>query len=317
MSSYKRIIWSANDPGGANAVVPVVEALLSRGDEVVGVVTGPALTVAQQKNLPHAPEPPWRPDVFLSGTSAALDSVDKKLLGALQGVPSVYVMDFWNNYRARFAEVLPTKLCVIDEESKRDAIADGIPPQSIKVTGNPHFDHFADRITRTREDLALVLFISQPIRADDGGKYGFDEFRALEDVIASLPAGYRLGLRLHPRDERRKFDAYLNERVFLTEGELEETLSRAGLVIGMFSPVLIQAAVAGKAVLSYEPGLVGEDPLPTNRLRLTRCAHSAEELRVALELYSFGTWSASRVDIRSLWPSGATERVVQVVDSLR
>jgi len=316
MSSSKRILWSANDPGGANAVMPVIEALLRRGDEVVGVVTGPALEITQQKKLPVALESPWRPDLFLAGTSGTLDSVDKQLLRTLRNAPSVYVMDFWNNYRMRFAETLPTRLCVIDEPSKRAAIAEGLPAESLVVTGNPHFDHFADRVTRDHEDHTLLLFISQPIRADDGGKYGFDEYRALEDVIASLPPGYRLGIRLHPRDNKHQFDAYLNNRVFVTEGTLEETLSRAGLVIGMFSPVLIQAAVAGKAVLSYEPGLIGEDPLPTNQLGLTHCVHSVEELSTEMESYHSGARSHSRADISMLWPPGATKRVVQVVDSL-
>src|SRR3989338_9378507 len=152
MSSSKRILWSANDPGGANAVVPVVEALVRRGDDVVGVVTGPALEIAQQKKLPVALESPWRPDLFLAGTSGALDSVDKQLLRTLRDTPSVYVMDFWNNYRMRFTEILPTRLCVIDEQSKKDAIADGLSAESIVVTGNPHFDHFADKISKSGED---------------------------------------------------------------------------------------------------------------------------------------------------------------------
>ena len=84
----------------------------------------------------------------------------------------------------------------------------------------------------------------------------------------------------------------------------------------MFSPVLIQAAVAGKAVLSYEPGLIGEDPLPTNQLGLTHCVHSVEELSTEMESYHSGARSHSRADISMLWPPGATKRVVQVVDSL-
>ena len=42
MNSPKRVLVSANDPGGANAIVPVVQALIARGDTVCGIVTGPA-----------------------------------------------------------------------------------------------------------------------------------------------------------------------------------------------------------------------------------------------------------------------------------
>ena len=282
--------------------MPVVEALVARGDEVGEHIANPA--------------------IFLAGTSVSPDSADKKFLESHPEVPSVYVLDFWGNYRMRFtvasgALLVPTVFCVIDESAKRGAIAEGIPADHIVVTGNPYFEHFADRVTRAHEEKGRVLFISQPIRADAGAAYGFDEYQALEDVKSEIERldGLELAIQLHPRDDVHKFDHYLGTTTALSTDPLDHALSRAGLVVGMFSPVLIQAAAAGKPVLSYQPGGT-RDPLPTNRLGLTRKASGREQLREALAEYAAGTYQSAPVRVGDLWPKGATERIVNVIDRL-
>lgn len=337
MSLPKRILWSANDPGGMNAIAPVIRALLLRGDAVSGIATGPAVAIANYQDLPVADASGYgseelelavqaaRANVFLAGTSAG-DSIDKKIFRLIPHTPSVYVLDFWSNYRMRFSTqgehlgYLPTFICVMDELARQEMLADGIPDDIIRVTGNPHTEHFTEGITREREDAHEILFISQPMREVDGLKYGFDEYVALEHVsraVQVLPEPYCLHIRLHPKDEPHKFDRYLNERVAIaTEGTLEAALSAAGLVIGMFSPVLIQAAAAGKRVVSYEPGLIGSDPLATNRMGLTRKLSSEDELRDALAVYARGEWRSAQLDPSALWPKGAAERILQIVDTL-
>lgn len=314
-----KILWSANDPGGANAVIPVAQALVARGDTVAGVATGPALAIAKAKGLAVYDTPPFAPDLFLAGTSIG-DSVDEGIFRTLGSTPTVYVMDFWGNYKSRFTKdgidlnYLPTKVCVIDEQSKKDAMAEEIPEDRLEVTGNPHFDHFVDGITRTAEDKRLVVFASQPIIDDVGHAYGFDEYAALEDLIALLPQEHYVEIRLHPRDKAGKYDKYLGERVRIAGGTLEESLSRSGLVVGMTSAILFQAAAAGKLVLSYQPhGTM--DNLVTNTLGLTHKASTREELAQALAEYVAGSYK-NPGDVAALLPKGATERVIAVIDSL-
>src|SRR3989344_2870532 len=291
MNSLKRILWSANDPGGMNAIVPVISALIARGDDVVGIATGPAAAIAKQKKLPvedaseYSNEELQRevgtasPDIFLAGTSAG-DSIDKKIFRLIPNIPSVYVLDFWSNYRMRFSaegEDLgypPTAICVMDELARREMLAVGFDDDRLHVTGNPHTEHFTEGITRDRENPHEIVFVSQPVREVDGETYGFDEYLVLEHLaraMKKLPKAFRLRIRLHPKDESNKYTLYLNECITMSPAAmLEEELSTAGLVIGMFSPVLIQARVAGKRVISYEPCLRGTDPLATNRLGLTK-----------------------------------------------
>lgn len=336
MNSPKRILWSANDPGGMNAIVPVIDALVARGDVVTGIATGPAVGIAKQKNVAVQDATNYtgdelqknvaaaRPGVFLAGTSGG-DSIDKKIFRLIPHVPSVYVLDFWSGYRARFSKegedlaYLPSAICVMDELARQEMLTVGFEDAWIHVTGNPHTEHFTEGITREHEDSHELLFISQPVREAGDEKYGFDEYIVLEHLIRAvetLPEQFRFFIRLHPRDDSHKYDEYVNERVSMSPASsLEEALSTAGLVIGMFSPVLIQAAAVGKRVLSYEPGLKGEDPLATNRLGLTRKISDEKELQETLMAYSTGEPPPTALDVSALWPNGAAERILQVIDS--
>ncbi|OGG73993.1 hypothetical protein A3A40_00570 [Candidatus Kaiserbacteria bacterium RIFCSPLOWO2_01_FULL_54_20] len=337
MNSPKRILWSANDPGGMNAIAPVIRALIARGDEVVGITTGPAVAIAAQNGIAvqdasACPEEVLRgkveaarSQVFLAGSSVG-DSIDKKIFRLIPQVPSVYVLDFWSNYRMRFSAgeedlgYLPTAICVIDELARREMLAAGFDGRRLHVTGNPHTEHFTEGITHDRENADEIVFISQPVREVDGEKYGFDEYLVLEHLaraVQKMPEPFYLHIRLHPKDEPHKFDGHLGGRISMfTASSLEESLSTAGLVVGMFSPVLIQAAAAGKQVLSYEPGLKGEDPLATNRLGLTKKLATETELEDALRAYAAGEPPPATLDVSVLWPKGAAERIVRVIDSL-
>ena len=336
MNSPKRILVSANDPGGANSIVPVVRALKARGNTVECVVTGPAVEIFSSggilvDDVTSITENELRervehlhPSVFLAGTSIG-NSIDKRIFRSLRECPSVYVIDFWSHYGHRFSQPqsdlshLPTRICVIDERMRDEMISEGFPTDRLFITGNPHFEHFAEHITREREDRSRVVFISQPIRRDvgEGALLGamLDEYHVLERVLEVLPAHLRLSIRLHPREDAHKYDTYLNERVEIdTEQTLEDALSKAGLVVGMFSPVLMQAALAGKPAISYQSGQIEEDPLPTNALGITKRVESNSELIRWIQSYERGEILPKSAV--GLFPAGATERVVEVIDEL-
>ena len=337
MNSNKHILWSANDPGGMNAIVPVIEALVARGDIVAGIATGPSRTIAQRKGLMVTDAEGYSeedlqteivkasPDVLLAGTSSG-DSIDKKIFQLLHGVPSVYVLDAWSNYAMRFSKqdtdlsYLPGAVCVMDELARQEMIAEGIPMERIHVTGNPYFEHFTEGITHDREDPRALLFISQPVRQTHGKHYGFDEYSVIADlidVIDKLPPDYHLFIRLHPKDSPNKYDAYTSSHVSIaSEDTLELSISIAGLVVGMFSPVLIQAAAAGKKVLSYEPGLIGPDPLATNRIGITRKVQNKNALYEVFTEYVAGRYASVIADVSALWPRGAVQRIIHVIDDV-
>lgn len=271
----KRILVAANDPGGANAIAPVVKKLISQGDLVLPLVTGPAVTIFQQQGIVCEESTSstsddlkkqilaFSPSVFLAGTSGG-QSLDKQIMDLVgETVPSIYVLDFWGNYSSRFSkeehgfEYLPDKVCVMDELAKQEMMAESIEEKRIVVTGNPYFEHFAESITRDQEDKYQVLFISQPISTSPENDFGCTEYDSLEglvEVLENLPQEYHLSIRLHPRDAIYKYEQYLGKRVKISDADtLEQALSESHYVVGLFSPVLMQAALGGKQVLRYMP----------------------------------------------------------------
>jgi hypothetical protein len=335
-----KILFAAGDPGGANAVVPVAAAFLARYDEVMALVNPLARAIFAAHNIPISDTTEmssdpldtivdrFAPDCIVTSTSVG-ESMDKELIRRFKDIiPCVGVVDFWSNYSQRFSNpdthdlvYVPNVICVVDELMRDEMIADGFSSNQIVVTGNPHFDHFADAITCAGENAREILFISQPLR-DQARVPGFvplpfDEHTALMHLIASvarLGHDYRISIRLHPKENPHSFDTYSSEFVSLaTSATLEQAISRAGLIVGMLSPVLIQARAAGKSVLSYEPGLMTGDPLVSNRLGITTRVSSPAELDTAVAMYASGITSETLNDVRSVWPIGATERVLDVV----
>lgn len=325
-----RVLFSASDPGGANALAPVVMALAREGASLQGELSGPAQDIFSATRIPFTIGAKDSADIFIAGTSAG-DSPDKRLMRELGETPSLYVLDFWINYWQRFSTAgkkdfafLPTRVCVMDDIAKEEMIAEGFPAERLIVTGNPHFDHFADAITRESEEAERVLFISQPISSVASlpgfAQVSYDEYATLKDLVSvleTLPERYYVSLRLHPKESAEKYAEYLGPRVRrAAEATLEEALSKSGLVIGISSPVLMQAAAADKKVLSYEPYLIGKDPLVSNRARVTTRIENKEMLADTLSAYARGEWPFTTRPLREIWSAGATERVVAVVHSL-
>ncbi|MFH0779341.1 MAG: hypothetical protein V1928_00605 [Parcubacteria group bacterium] len=295
----KKTLVCASDAGGANAILPVVKRLLVDNADLICVIDNQARELFRQAEIEfidartialvdlHELMEKFKPDLFLAGTSLG-NTIDKDILLWCRErfVPSVYVLDFWANYWQRFSserkdfKYLPDYICVMDDISKQDMVDEGFAEKQIIVTGNPHFDHFADGISLTGEKTNRVLFVSQPLRAlnerSEIEKYGYDEYQVLKDVLhiwSTAPAESQLIIRLHPNEDRLKFNSLLDPndaRISLdNRPDVKESISAVDLVIGMNSIVLFQAVAAGKPVISYQPGLKRSDPLISNRLGLS------------------------------------------------
>ena len=46
-----KILFSANDPGGAKAIAPVVKALNAQGEQLCGLVSGPAISIFKFRGM--------------------------------------------------------------------------------------------------------------------------------------------------------------------------------------------------------------------------------------------------------------------------
>jgi hypothetical protein len=221
------IIAIAGDPGGANALVPVIHRLRQLDiAPIQALAYREALHLWQQSRL--APESidgdeglellqGRLPDAGFLLTATSVNSVDREraAFGIARGlgVPCLAVLDFWSNYRLRFTNrdgslALPDRIAVMDELARSDMETAGFPAAALVVTGQPAFDTLRDtraaftpqhRSDLRRElglgdDELLVLFVSQPFAAVYGSQdaaraaLGFEECDVLRQCCEALMA---------------------------------------------------------------------------------------------------------------------------------
>jgi len=193
------IIAVCGDPGGANAVAPVIEALQAEG---AGSVRAFAYRQAQSlwakrgltfemlaEHTTCAMAMEWlsQPDtaLLLTGTSVNLIDIEKQFIAAANhiGLPSLAILDFWSNYVRRFSNAneqlvyVPDRIAVMDQRARDEMVANGFAPERLTITGQPAFDDLAicrvrftqDQRQILREKLGIgsqekfVVFVSQPL----------------------------------------------------------------------------------------------------------------------------------------------------------
>lgn len=311
-----RILCVAGDPGGANALNPVLALLANRyqlqfaayrqaseiwrrvGWEVADLGAAPTLDVARAfLRQSH-------PVLLLTATSVNGIDWECYLLQAARelAIPSLSLLDFWSNYSRRFSlqsglDCLPQQLCVMDQRACDEMIAEGFPAALLQITGQPALDVCAVPVASGLlaaaralwpEGCRRILFVSQPLSALHGGRegcraaLGFDEQSVLELVFAVLAQlqqqGYAVAARVlpHPRELAQDF---LAAGYPLAQGfDAKVLVQAADIVIGMNSMLLLEAAAAACVVISVQPDLRTADSLATNQSGATLPVYRAERL---------------------------------------
>lgn len=216
------VLAVCGDPGGANAVAPVIELLRAeRRVRVCALAYAEAHTLWSGRGLEHevldvrttAADIAERlvtdkTEFLLTGTSANRYDFEKDFIAAARaaGIPSLSVLDFWSNYALRFRDsagvlrYLPDRIAVMDELAREEMQVDGIDAGRIVVTGHPAWDSLeteraaftadARRALRAGcglgDDDWLVVYASQPIPVADSAYPWYDREAAAEALIGAL-----------------------------------------------------------------------------------------------------------------------------------
>lgn len=194
----KKILLFARDPGGANAVIPLIQPLREKYTlSVYGKDTAYeklkkeyGKTIGLMEDISEISLEDivcWikkiKPDFVITGTSAD-DMAEKYIWKACEkeGIPSLAILDQWVNYGIRFSAYsvseldqyeiekqhyyFPSKIIVMDEYAKCEMIKEGLDENRIIVAGQPHFDMLRDKydklVTEYSKELQLI-FVSEPI----------------------------------------------------------------------------------------------------------------------------------------------------------
>ena len=348
MKNKKRnILFVAQDPGGWNALSPVV-AKVNKQHHVTLLLAQESVAIVQKekreymdctnfkvsklKNLFFS----CKPDIIVVGTSMG-NSLEKKMivLAKKSRIPVIAVVDFWTHYADRFCtphkndwKYLPDIVCAIDTRMKRNMVKCGIPARLIQITGNPYFDHFK---IYTGKQENFVLFVEQPFteiflkKRIVNESILFNEVHILEDILNARDKSQLqipVQIAFHPKSTKKdKFQECIKRYtdVSVAKQSTAMLVKKAKLVIGMNSMVLCEAAFGGKNVISYQPGLKRKlDPLITNNIGLSKPIYNkkalSRQLRFCLEKKTILSVENRKVE----WYTDkqATNRVINLIDTL-
>lgn len=237
-------------------------------------------------------------------------------------------------------EILDTSL-----NTSSDASSDASSDTSI-ARNKDHLNQRASGRKENHESLK-ILFLSQPIKALNETKvhtiFGYDEFVALKDLLHTLAEIYSedkpfllksiyLKIKLHPKENFTKFDHLFREIIVPkgiiisqdSESDLDQLLADYPIIVGMNSAALFLASLKGKIVISYQPKLdPSQDPLVSNRLRLSKLVTSKSELKQIISsllldkiLLDKKAGSYNKKTIEKYTQSRATDKILALVEEI-
>lgn len=323
----KYVIWQKNmikillfscDPGGANTIIPLYKVLLEKGYQVFLYGKDTALKKYEQVPLPkneiHEDLDVFikriSPNIVITGTSAN-DKTEKNIWKECekQNIPSFAILDQWLNYGVRFSNYglndiskfyndktyayLPTKIIVMDEFARKEAINDGLPEERLVVCGQPYFETLIGfKPKLTREELGfkkndfIITFASEPISksyGEDANILGYTEKSILKNVLDALSEidyAYKFVIRPHPKENLEDFKN--TNCIIENKVQSQELIYHSDLVIGMSSMFLIEAILMNKAVLSVQIGLKIQNPFILDKIGVLKSIIDIYELKKQL-----------------------------------
>jgi len=292
-----RLVFAAKDPGGCDSLIPIINELSD--NEILCMMSESSKAILKKNSIEFLDVDSmsdgeiydnlrkFNPNVCIFGTSFGY-SIDKKIIeyASKNDIATLSIVDYWSNYWGRFIQsnkqYLPDSICVIDELMKQEMLDLGFEKSILKVTGNPRFVMYKN--DPRKHDENIILFISQPLRADDL-QLGYDEYQVLEDVIEALNIinikKHKIVIKLHPREKKNKYESIVKKSsiplVLNRDSDIEELIQKSVLLIGMSSIVLFHAALLGKSVISYQPN-VKKDLFILNKMGIQKTIKSKTEL---------------------------------------
>lgn len=345
-----KIAFISQDPGGTNALVPIIKAMgeccyttVIAKDNAVdiyerhGIAYINANTLTDQFDKAHLSNilKKYNPRLIVTGTSST-DFYERNMWIAAKelGIASTAILDSWCYYGLRFSShtfkdmalyrpgefpCLPDHILVMDDDAKKCMIREGIEENRLEVVGQP----FLQELRKSFEDVKqpeisgykqklcgdrkkIIVYASDNLSSSfypDGRTYwGYDEKSTFVDIYNSIQKkcknfdSYTLIIRPHPKEKNDNWDDIMNQiasegrdNVVIDRSTREEVLiSVADIVIGMWTMLLMEAAIAGKKVLSVQLNAKREAPFVLSEKGLVKPIFCQQELEKTLQMYFSG-----------------------------
>ena len=284
-----------SDPGGAKPVLALVNSLTQlRSYKIISDRTYPFykefhLEVHKPSNFVDQDIRDFSPDFIFTGTSYT-SKIELSYLreGILKEIPTYAFVDHWTNIRERFdnngAEVIPDKICVIDQKAKSIALEQGLEEKRIFVTGNPFQDYlrtwqpdidkqtFFENLGIDIRGKKIIVFAPDPLSNVDGrSRFGFDEVEIVEEMnflVDEILEKHIFIFKPHPNQDVSRLNREFLDKVIIANERVENNslIYHSDFIVGFFSNYLIEANIMKKRVLRYLPDHHVNDPFESLKI---------------------------------------------------
>jgi hypothetical protein len=270
------------------------------------------------------------PDVFVATTSPRAERAG--LVAARElGIPAVAIVDFHRPPTPWLMapENCGDRLCVFARDSHEYFVAHGRDISDIQITGNPAFDTLANPTYRAqaaqlckergwKNSQLKILWASQvepaahPITGDVGDpSLPVKIEQALLEMLPRHP-NWQLIVRPHPSEGRQLLNLPQQVHWSTQREPLHAVLYAVDVVVTAMSTVGLEAALAGKPVISVDLSVMRPE-LPLSDMRISRGVRDWGALEQALVDVEQGKHPLNP-DLPSV--GGAAERCCNVIDEL-
>ncbi|MFZ5571682.1 MAG: hypothetical protein ACOZF0_14870 [Thermodesulfobacteriota bacterium] len=293
-----RWLFAAGDVGGARALLPVIRECANQGIPFgvlahgqIASETDTEWTMIDPPEKSDTPRMSVLLDNLKAGAFVFASSVHDTFAltmarqAAAKHIPLVHVLDNWTAYRHRLENdglplLHPDVYTAMDSLAFEEAVAEGIDPAILKITGHPALADLGRQLEQQSDkkppasSRRQIVFVSEPVAADQSGDSsspffrGYTESQVLDSFCRALQphAGeVTVSILPHPRENPGRLHRTWEEAKGLLEGKLTDGTDGRGHVLrsdgvaGMASLLLYEAWLAGKPVISIQPDLRRHD----------------------------------------------------------
>ncbi|MDQ3194203.1 MAG: hypothetical protein M3P82_04295 [Bacteroidota bacterium] len=285
----KKVLLAFDDPGGGLAVITIIEKLMEEKDLNMRIYAGRLngiilkekridFLLIDSKISEETSEKmidDFNPDILISGTSGGNAEQELRNAAFKKNIKSLVILDFWKDYSRRWLyasyplDKLHDKVCVMDEETKKEMIEEKFTSDRLLVTGNPYLD----KIFNYNENNFFVnneaapennyLFLSQPLNIIGIENYKIHPLeillQSLKEISDRKKEFVTFKIRLHPLETElnelsslvSKYDSNNFIVEFSDESKsLKDLVNKSRTIIGFNTIAMFEAAAMGKRTIS-------------------------------------------------------------------
>lgn len=304
------IIFACYDIGWWNNILPIVQECIKKWINFTAYAGGPSATLFLNNKIPfndisEVSNISFNDSIKIIFTWTSYPNEHENIIRKIANehwIITMAILDNWWRYFWRFEfrgsidiTCIPDYYFIMDEYAKMQALKSIHSNHTqLIVSGSPYLENFVKKFKEVKSDTKNILYISDPLK----DFWPLDEFENFLDFYELFskkyePYWYSLFIKLHPREANRKYDKILrnnniyNVKYFDRKISNIDALNQAEEIWWAYSMFLMEACLANKKVISYQPinNLKNyEDPFVANKLDFTHKAYNKNDLfRLDLE----------------------------------